>query len=78
MMSTTLLVCGVDESGRGSLVGSVYAAAVILDDRNPIEAVADLNKIFTDMHALLRQSTAHKTVQAILPYLDQGDRGAVR
>ena len=42
------------------------------------QAVADLDKIFTDMHALLRQSTAHKTVQAILPYLDQGDRGAVR
>ena len=42
------------------------------------QAVADLDKIFTDMHALLRQGTAHKTVQAILPYLDQGDRGAVR
>ncbi len=26
------LICGVDEAGRGPLAGSVYAAAVILDD----------------------------------------------
>ena len=45
MMPTTLLVCGVDESGRGSLVGSVYAAAVILDDRNPIEGLNDSKKL---------------------------------
>jgi lipid-A-disaccharide synthase len=33
------------------------------------EAVAELEDIFSDMHATLRQDTAHKAAQAILPYL---------
>jgi ribonuclease HII len=35
------LVAGVDEAGRGPLAGPVVAAAVILDDQNPIEGLAD-------------------------------------
>ncbi|WP_334153310.1 ribonuclease HII [Tepidimonas sp.] len=35
------LVAGVDEAGRGSLAGPVVAAAVILDDQDPIDGVAD-------------------------------------
>ena len=31
----TLLLCGVDEAGRGPLAGAVYAAAVVLDPRGP-------------------------------------------
>jgi lipid-A-disaccharide synthase len=34
------------------------------------QAVAELEEIFTDMHATLRQDTAHKAAQAILPYLE--------
>lgn len=34
-------ICGVDEAGRGPLVGAVVAAAVILDPNNPIEGLAD-------------------------------------
>ena len=37
----TGLIAGVDEAGRGPLAGPVVAAAVILDDRNPIEGLAD-------------------------------------
>lgn len=33
--------CGVDEAGRGPLAGAVFAAAVILDPRRPIEGLAD-------------------------------------
>ncbi len=40
-----MLVCGVDEAGRGPLAGSVYAAAVILDVNNPIEGLADSKKL---------------------------------
>ena len=40
-----MLVCGVDEAGRGPLAGSVYAAAVILDANNPIEGLADSKKL---------------------------------
>jgi ribonuclease HII len=36
-----LLVCGVDEAGRGPLAGPVYAAAVILDPARRINGLAD-------------------------------------
>ena len=35
------LTAGVDEAGRGPLAGPVYAAAVILDPRRPIDGLAD-------------------------------------
>jgi len=38
-------ICGTDEAGRGSLVGSVYAAAVILDPLNPIEGLNDSKQL---------------------------------
>ena len=41
----SLLICGVDEAGRGPLAGSVYAAAVILDVNNPIIGLADSKKL---------------------------------
>lgn len=40
------LMAGVDEAGRGPLAGPVVAAAVILDDLNPIEGLAD-SKVLT-------------------------------
>jgi ribonuclease HII len=39
------LVAGVDEAGRGPLAGPVVAAAVILDDRQPIHGLADSKKL---------------------------------
>ena len=41
----SLLICGVDEAGRGPLAGSVYAAAVILDVNNPIDGLMDSKKL---------------------------------
>lgn len=38
-------VCGVDEAGRGPLVGSVVAGAVVLDPNNPIEGLKDSKKL---------------------------------
>ena len=40
------LMAGVDEAGRGPLAGPVVAAAVILDDLQPIEGLAD-SKVLT-------------------------------
>lgn len=40
-----MLVAGVDEAGRGPLVGSVVAAAVILDPNNPIQGLNDSKKL---------------------------------
>lgn len=42
---TTLLICGVDEAGRGPLAGPVSAAAVILDQTNPIPGLNDSKKL---------------------------------
>ena len=38
------IVCGVDEAGRGPLAGPVFAAAVILDPKRPIEGLRDSKK----------------------------------
>jgi ribonuclease HII len=40
-----LLLCGVDEAGRGPLAGAVFAAAVILDPAHPIAGLADSKKL---------------------------------
>ena len=40
-----MLIAGVDEVGRGSLAGSVVAAAVILDPNKPIAGLADSKKL---------------------------------
>ncbi|MFT4190254.1 MAG: ribonuclease HII [Comamonas sp.] len=39
------LLAGVDEAGRGPLAGPVVAAAVILDDAQPIAGLADSKKL---------------------------------
>ncbi|MDD2915744.1 MAG: ribonuclease HII [Gallionella sp.] len=44
-MTGIILVCGVDEAGRGPLAGPVSAAAVILDENNPVEGLADSKKL---------------------------------
>jgi ribonuclease HII len=38
-------ICGVDEAGRGPLVGAVVAGAVVLDPDNPIEGLKDSKKL---------------------------------
>jgi ribonuclease HII len=38
-------ICGVDEAGRGPLAGSVFAAAVILPEINPIIGLQDSKKL---------------------------------
>ncbi|PWB13284.1 MULTISPECIES: ribonuclease HII [Acinetobacter] len=40
-----MFIAGVDEAGRGPLVGSVVAAAVILDPNNLIEGLNDSKKL---------------------------------
>ena len=45
MLQAELLICGVDEAGRGPLAGPVSAAAVILDPARPIAGLADSKKL---------------------------------
>jgi len=51
-----LLVCGVDEAGRGPLAGPVYAAAVILDPARRVNGLAD-SKVLTPER---REVLAHR------------------
>jgi ribonuclease HII len=68
------LVAGVDEAGRGPLAGPVVAAAVILDDCNPVEGLADSKvltpaereRLFDEIRArALAFSIAHAAVEEI-------------
>ena len=58
------LIAGVDEVGRGPLVGDVVTAAVILDPANPIAGLADSKKL-TDKK---RQALAIEIKQKALCY----------
>ncbi len=53
------LIAGVDEVGRGPLVGDVVTAAVILDPNNPIEGLNDSKKL------------SEKTRLALLPEIKE-------
>lgn len=46
-------IAGVDEVGRGPLVGDVVTAAVILDPENPIEGLMDSKKLSEKKRQLL-------------------------
>ena len=50
------LIAGCDESGRGALLGPLYAAAVILNPARPIRGVDDSKKLT----ARVRESLAHE------------------
>lgn len=52
-MNSILLICGVDEAGRGPLAGPVSAAAVILDPSRPIAGLADSKKLSEKQRDLL-------------------------
>lgn len=53
------LICGVDEVGRGPLIGAVVTAAVILDPTKPINGLTDSKKLSekrrTELAALIKQ-----------------------
>lgn len=44
-MSELVWICGVDEAGRGPLVGAVVAGAVVLDPLNPIAGLKDSKRL---------------------------------
>lgn len=56
------LVAGVDEVGRGPLVGDVVAAAVILDPATPIEGLTDSKKLSEKRRAQLAEEIKEKAL----------------
>lgn len=56
------LIAGVDEVGRGPLVGNVVTAAVILDPAHPIEGLADSKKLSEKKRELLYDEIVEKAL----------------
>ena len=57
-----MLICGVDEAGRGPLIGSVFTAAVILDPARPIAGLADSKKLSEARRAALALEIKEKAL----------------
>ncbi|TYK65668.1 ribonuclease HII [Colwellia echini] len=55
-------IAGVDEVGRGPLVGDVVTAAVILDPDNPIAGLMDSKKLSEKKRALLSVEIKEKAI----------------
>ncbi|WP_439257912.1 ribonuclease HII [Lonepinella sp. BR2271] len=56
------LIAGVDEVGRGPLVGAVVTAAVILDPHQPIDGLADSKKLSEKKRLLLAEEIKQKAL----------------
>ncbi len=56
------LIAGVDEVGRGPLVGAVVTAAVILDPNNPIIGLTDSKKLSEKKRLLLAEEIKQKAL----------------
>lgn len=56
------LIAGVDEVGRGPLVGAVVTAAVILDPSKPILGLTDSKKLSEKKRLLLAQEIKEKAL----------------
>lgn len=55
-------VAGVDEVGRGSMIGPVITAAVILDPDNPIEGLNDSKQLSPKKRQLLEKEIKEKAI----------------
>lgn len=72
-MTEVILICGVDEAGRGPLAGPVSAAAVILDETNPIPGLADSKKLSERKRDLLAPIIRERALAWAVAYADVGE-----
>jgi len=69
-VSQALIICGVDEAGRGPLAGPVSAAAVILDAGRPIAGLADSKKLSERQRDLLAPVIRERALAWAVAYAD--------
>ena len=72
-MSEIILICGVDEAGRGPLAGPVSAAAVILDPANPIDGLADSKKLSEKQRDRLAPVIRERALAWAVAYAEVGE-----
>lgn len=68
------LVAGVDEAGRGPLVGAVVTAAVILDANRPIAGLADSKQLTEKQRLILAEQIKQ---QALAWHIAEADAGEI-
>ena len=56
------LIAGVDEVGRGPLAGPVVTAAVILDEKNPVDGLTDSKKLSENQREALAEEIKEKAI----------------
>jgi ribonuclease HII len=56
------MLAGVDEAGRGPLVGNVVAAAVILDPGNPVDGLNDSKKLSASRREQLAEQVRDRAI----------------
>lgn len=61
-MQEAILIAGVDEAGRGPLVGDVVAAAVILPERHGIQGITDSKKLTEKSREELFEKICNKAI----------------
>jgi ribonuclease HII len=68
-----LLVCGVDEAGRGPLAGPVYAACVVLDQARPIAGLADSKQLAAQRRETLAAQIREQALAWAVAYASVGE-----
>ena len=66
----TVLSAGVDEAGRGPLVGSVFAAAVILPEHFDLPGLTDSKKLSEKKRDMLAQMIKEQAVAWSIAFAD--------
>src|SRR6185436_328672 len=72
-----VVVCGVDEAGRGPLAGPVYAAAVILDPARRINGLADSKVLTAERREVLAERIRERAVAWAVAYASVAEIDAI-
>jgi len=76
-MADRSLVAGVDEAGRGPLAGPVVAAAVILDETQPVAGLADSKKLTAGRREELAECLRQRALAWAVGWADAAEIDAI-
>ena len=65
-----MLICGIDEAGRGPLAGPVVAAAVIISKENMIQGIKDSKKLTENLRELFYELITQNAIEYVIRTID--------